>query len=189
MSARSEATLAAVVAALADAGHDAGTPAFRARDVAPIRATSWLRVAARTVELHMRAAGYAVSSATAGAMVLTPAGLAAVEAARRARGGVLGAGRASGTGAGGPRGGTALSGRESGGFPQRLAGGAIASPCVGECALDDSPAPGADMSDALWALKLVGANARAWAALCERCDPPGPHRAEDAPEGGKETEG
>ncbi len=112
MSARSEATLAAVVAALADAGHDAGTPAFRARDVAPIRATSWLRVAARTVELHMRAAGYAVSSATAGAMVLTPAGLAAVEAARGARGGVAGAGAASGTRADTPDTGTGATGSE-----------------------------------------------------------------------------
>lgn len=87
MIARANATLGAIVALLADAGHDAADAAFRAREVAPPRASDGCRVSARTVALHMRAAGYATPGLWAGVLVLTPAGLAAVEAARAARGG------------------------------------------------------------------------------------------------------
>lgn len=87
MSTGTNTTLAAIVALLADAGHDVAYDAFRARDVAPPRASDGCPVSARTVARHMRRAGYATPSLWAGVLVLTPAGLAAVEAARAARAG------------------------------------------------------------------------------------------------------
>lgn len=84
MTRRADATLAAIVALLAEAGHGPGDAVFRARDVAPLREAK-VRVASRTVELHLCAAGYATRTLWVGVMMLTPAGLDAVEAARAAK--------------------------------------------------------------------------------------------------------
>ncbi len=111
MSARADATLAAIVANVAATGTNW---LFWPADVAPKRRHTGARVTSDTVARHMRRAGYAVP-ARDGWWELTPAGLAAVEAVRRARAGLPGAGSAAGTGLGTGDAGTGHHGAENGG--------------------------------------------------------------------------
>lgn len=117
MSARSEATLAAVVARLADAGYGGVDAVFSPYGLEARRHDGSL-VDGQAVQYSLRRAGYAAFEArnrTRGVWRLTPAGLAAVEAARRARAGAAGAGAASGTGRGTPGAGTGATGPGIGG--------------------------------------------------------------------------
>lgn len=88
MSARGDTTVAAIVARLAETGHDAVNAAFSPYGLGVCRPNGSL-VDAQAVQYRLRRAGYAVFEArnrTRGIWRLTPAGLDAVDAARAARG-------------------------------------------------------------------------------------------------------